>query len=1462
MIKLPSRMAAAAISASLLLSCCCVVPPAYATQRTNASDDSTRATIVDGELGGVSISYARDQDGVEESGTYVIFYNTTRSILYHTGTGNTDQVTGTASGNTITLDSTFAAERQLWTIEKRDGDDGYNVKSVASGRYLDLSQTTAANGHVKTSEQPVRVDITFHQDSGTYSLSNGSNYLTHGSTAGNKYYCSTSTDATLIQFQLYEKTEVLPTVVEGNPKGTDAISVPFNSEATGSRHFRIPSLYTLDNGWIVAASDIRWTTSGDSPQNLDTIVSVSKDNGQTWEWEVVNYFSDMTESTTSTASASFIDPSIVQDRNGTVHMVVDACPSYVGLMGGNHMGQESTGFDDQGRLLVAMATAGTYAPTTVSSYTYYVDLNNGNDLAVVGSDEGTDVTLYPICSADGTVSDTWVDAWLNVYEKSTEDGTFTKLYVAQLGNSSKRVQKNLFYQNSEWKVYPVFYIMYRSAQVTDKGLTWSAPQFLDIKMAANEKFTGVCPGRGNTMSFNGKERIVFPLYDNRTGNELASVIYSDDGGITWQRGQHNGNLNGVGKTSESQVVTLPNGDLRMYSRNTINYVSYADSTDGGVTWGQCQPDEALFSQKSGGGCMVSFINLEGTLVGPDDQEYDNLILGSYARIQRSEGVVRIGSVAEDGTVTWLNDDATRYTGVNNCFAYSCVSQLQEDGKATDTFGILYENQSSPCQIAFETLTVEDLLGTGWYMVQDESEKVTLSLDQTFVNLNVDESIQVEATVVPDGSATVTWASDTPGVATVNDSGLVTGKASGIATITATATAPNGIVRIARLSVAVQGEDGIVLPQLFRDVIAEEQHEAVTTYDLDTDGIDSGSVYAIYHAGTKRILYHANNATNTDQVTGSVSESALALDVSYAASRQLWRITQTDNGYTVQSMEADGKYLKLNDTATNPGTRVPVQSDPYTLTIEAGSTPGTYTIAHTVNSQKLYLSHTTTATEQYNVSADACELQLFKVNTIDAHSTYQVTLSGLQALVDFVGSLNQQSYTSDSWDALQSAKQAANSLLDEEVSTYLDETQAQSKLTETTDMSETLYQAWLELTPAHTYGQPVFEWNADHTQATVTFTCNQDNCEYTKTVDAQISSAVKTPATCTVKGITTYTATVVFEGETYTATKDVQDIPVIAHTYGDPEFTWAADDKSATATFTCTCGDEKTVEAEITSAVKTEATCTQMGTTTYTATVEFEGKTYTATKDVQDIPVTDHHYEGGICVVCGAEDPDYVKPTDPVETDPVETDPAVTDKPVVTEKPQPTAKPQDKVEVTVSQEEKVETAVGGVSIVLNNVGKVFETGINVIVEKISQGDIFTNVETALANVVEKMDNTAIFEFTAENAQGQKVQPQGNLSVTFAIPSNLSENNLKMFYVSVTGEKEEIAITVNKAERTVTANLEHFSTYVLVNVVADTTDGGNVPQTGDNASLTLYVVATMSCMALLSATVIVYRKQRNI
>ncbi len=65
----------------------------------------------------------------------------------------------------------------------------------------------------------------------------------------------------------------------------------------------------------------------------------------------------------------------------------------------------------------------------------------------------------------------------------------------------------------------------------------------------------------------------------------------------------------------------------------------------------------------------------------------------------------------------------------------------------------------------------------------------------------------------------------------------------------------------------------------------------------------------------------------------------------------------------------------------------------------------------------------------------------------------------------------------------------------------------------------------------------------------------------------------------------------------------------AHTYGEPEWTWADDYSSATAKFTCTdsrCKHEETVDAMVTSVTKD-------GVITYTATAALDGKTCTDTK---------------------------------------------------------------------------------------------------------------------------------------------------------------------------------------------------------------------------------------------------------
>lgn len=97
-----------------------------------------------------------------------------------------------------------------------------------------------------------------------------------------------------------------------------------------------------------------------------------------------------------------------------------------------------------------------------------------------------------------------------------------------------------------------------------------------------------------------------------------------------------------------------------------------------------------------------------------------------------------------------------------------------------------------------------------------------------------------------------------------------------------------------------------------------------------------------------------------------------------------------------------------------------------------------------------------------------------------------------------------------------------------------------------------------------------------------------------------------------------------------------------HTWGYPVWNWSEDGKTCTVTFTCQNDEthKETPAVTVTSAVITPATCTETGVTTYTATVEFNGRTHTDTKEVADIPATGHRYENGKCTVCSEVDPAF------------------------------------------------------------------------------------------------------------------------------------------------------------------------------------------------------------------------------
>ena len=161
---------------------------------------------------------------------------------------------------------------------------------------------------------------------------------------------------------------------------------------------------------------------------------------------------------------------------------------------------------------------------------------------------------------------------------------------------------------------------------------------------------------------------------------------------------------------------------------------------------------------------------------------------------------------------------------------------------------------------------------------------------------------------------------------------------------------------------------------------------------------------------------------------------------------------------------------------------------------------------------------------------------------------------------------------------------------------------------------------------HAWGTAEYKWGDDNMSCTATVKCT--NCEAVET-DVAFIGISTTPATCTVDGKTVYTAT--FSSNLFTTKTKEVTIDKLGHTYGAPVWSWSEDGKTATATFTCTregctaetTGHAQTVTATVSGKQKVAPTCTDKGTTTYTAKVTFETKDYTDTKDVQDIKALGH-----------------------------------------------------------------------------------------------------------------------------------------------------------------------------------------------------------------------------------------------
>jgi sialidase-1 len=133
----------------------------------------------------------------------------------------------------------------------------------------------------------------------------------------------------------------------------------------------------------------------------------------------------------------------------------------------------------------------------------------------------------------------------------------------------------------------------------DNGVNWSTP--IDLTMQArdfnNWGATYFGPG-GAIQASNG--RLLFPSTREPDGDgDLSSndsyVLYSDDHGATWQRGQTPPrHVDGRG-TNENQLVELEDGRIMMDARQYLGGTRrVAFSSDVGATWTQATTGQAVF----------------------------------------------------------------------------------------------------------------------------------------------------------------------------------------------------------------------------------------------------------------------------------------------------------------------------------------------------------------------------------------------------------------------------------------------------------------------------------------------------------------------------------------------------------------------------------------------------------------------------------------------------------------------------------------------------------------------------------------------------------------------------------------------------------------------------------------------------------------------------------------------------
>lgn len=447
---------------------------------------------------------------------------------------------------------------------------------------------------------------------------------------------------------LTEKTDIFESGRNGKPN------------KDGIKSYRIPALLKTDKGTLIAGADERRLHSSDWG-DIGMVIRRSEDNGKTWgDKVVISNLRDNPEAKDPAAPSPLnIDMVLVQDpTTKRIFSIYDMFP--------------------EGRAVFGMPKTPEKAYEKIGDKTYQILYKQGESGHYTVRENGE------VYNAQNQKTD------YRVVVNPTEPGYRDKgnLYKGQ------ELIGNIYFAHSTKNPFRVANTSYLWMSYSDDdGKTWSAPR--DITPGLRKdwmKFLGTGPGTGIVLR-NGphKGRILIPVYTTNNvshlnGSQSSRIIYSDDHGKTWHAGEavndnrqvdgqkiHSSTMNNErAQNTESTVVQLNNGDVKLFMRGLTGDLQVATSKDGGVTW---EKDIKRYPQ-----VKDVYVQMSAIHTMHEGKEY--IILSNAGGPKRENGMVHLARVEENGELTWLKHNPIQ----KGEFAYNSLQEL-----GNGEYGILYEH---------------------------------------------------------------------------------------------------------------------------------------------------------------------------------------------------------------------------------------------------------------------------------------------------------------------------------------------------------------------------------------------------------------------------------------------------------------------------------------------------------------------------------------------------------------------------------------------------------------------------------------------------------------------------------------------------------------------------------------------------------------------------------------------------